>query len=98
MDDDRIVKNVPKTYQARAKKLIGYLKDYTTRVSVGTRKVKWSSMEKLPGSNITILVNDIIMKAKNTKSIQLEESLSFNNLVKLNFLAVSSPLLKSRES
>ena len=29
MTDDRIVKNVPRTYQARAKKLIWHLKDYT---------------------------------------------------------------------
>ena len=29
MTEDRIVKNVPRTYQARAKKLIGQLKDYT---------------------------------------------------------------------
>ena len=29
MTEDRFVKNVPRTYQARAKKLIGHLKDYT---------------------------------------------------------------------
>ena len=48
MTEYRIIKNVPKAYQVRAKKLIGHLKNYTTtRMSVGTLKVKWSSMEKL---------------------------------------------------
>ena len=29
MTEDRIIKNVPKAYQVRAKKLIGHLKEYT---------------------------------------------------------------------
>ena len=63
MTEDRIVKNVPRTYQARAKKLIGHLKDYTG--------VSWNATgemvvvgKTLPGSNISVLVNDIIRKAK----------------------------------
>ena len=45
MTDDRIVKNVPRTYQVRANKLIGHLKEYTS-VSWNAN-VKWSSMEQL---------------------------------------------------
>ena len=50
----------------------------------------------LPGSNISVLVNDITRKAKH--ELDPVGSLSSNNLVKLNFLAVSSEMLKSRES
>ena len=32
MNEDRIVKYVPRTYQARAKKLIGDLTDYTCQL------------------------------------------------------------------
>ena len=63
MTDDRIVKNLPRTYQARAKKLIGYLKDYTS-VSWYAKGEMVIDRKTLPGSNITVLVNDIIRKAK----------------------------------
>ena len=63
MTEDRIIKNVPKAYHARAKKLIGNLKDYTA--------VSWNAKGEMvvdgkisPGSNISVLVNDIIRKAK----------------------------------
>ena len=95
MTEDRIVKHVPRTYQAGAKKLIGHLKDYTG-VSWDAKGEMVIDGKTLPGSNITVLVNDIIRKA-NTKSMQLEKSISSNNLVKLNFLAVSSEMLKSCE-
>ena len=59
MTDDRIVKNVLRTYQARAKKLIEHLKDYTG--------VSWNAKDEMvidgkivPGSNIRVIVNDII--------------------------------------
>ena len=93
MTEDRTIKNVTRTYQARAKKLIGHLKDY--------KGVSWNAKDEmvvdgktLPGSNVSVLVNDIIRKAKH-ESIQLQENLSWNNVVKLNF---SSEILKSRES
>ena len=63
MTEDRIVKNVPMTYQAWAKKLIEHLKDYT-----GVRwNVKGEMVvdgKTLPGSNISFLVDDIIRKDK----------------------------------
>ena len=63
MTDDRIVKNVPRTYQAIAKKLIGRLKDYTG-VSWNAEGEMVIDGKTLPGSNITVLVNDIIRKTK----------------------------------
>ena len=63
MTEDRIVKNVPRTYQARAKKLIGHLKDYMG-VSWTAKGEMVVDGKTLPGSNITVLVNDIIRKAK----------------------------------
>ena len=59
MTDDRIVKNVPRTYQARAK----ILKDYTG-VSWNAKGEMVIDGKTLPGSNITVLVNDLIRKAK----------------------------------
>ena len=63
MTEDRIVKNVPRTYQARAKKLIGHLKDYTG-VSWNAKGEMVIDGKTLPGANISILVNDLIRKAK----------------------------------
>ena len=40
--EDKIIRNVPKTYQAKATKLIAHLKDYTGV----TITEKWSSTEK----------------------------------------------------
>ena len=54
---------MPRTYQARAKKLIGHLNDYTG-VSWNAKGEMVIDRKTLPGSNITVLVNDIIMKAK----------------------------------
>ena len=63
MTEDRIVKSVPRTYQARVKKLIEHLKDYMS--------ISWNADcemivhgQTLPGSNISVLVNDIIRNAK----------------------------------
>ena len=63
MTEDRIIKNVPKAYQVRAKKLIGHLKDYTgvSWIAKGEMVVDGKT---LPGSNMSVLVNDIIRKAK----------------------------------
>ena len=63
MTEDRIATNVPRTYQARAKKLIGHLKDYTG-VSWNAKGEMGVDGKTLPGSNISVLVNDIIRKAK----------------------------------
>ena len=63
MTEDRIVKNVPRTHQARAKKLIGHLKDYTC-VSWNVKGEMVDDGKTLPGSNISVLVNYIIRKAK----------------------------------
>ena len=54
---------MPRTYQARAKKLIGRLKDYTG-VSGNANGEMVVDGKTLPGSNISVLVNDIIRKAK----------------------------------
>ena len=54
MTEDSIVKNVPRTYQARAKKLIGHLKDYTG-VSWNAKGVMVVDGKTLPGSNISVL-------------------------------------------
>ena len=51
MTEYRIVKNVPRTYQARAKKLIGHLKDYTD-VSWNAKGEMVVDEKTLPGSNI----------------------------------------------
>ena len=63
MTEDRVVINVPRKYQARAEKLIGHLKDYTG-VSWNAKGEMVVDGKPLPGSNITVLVNDIIRKAK----------------------------------
>ena len=63
MTEDRITKNVPKAYQVRAKKLIRHLKDYTG-VSWNAKSEMVVDGKTLPGSNISVLVNDIIRKAK----------------------------------
>ena len=63
MTDDRIVKNVPMTYQARAKQLIGHLKDYAG-VSWNAKGEMVIDGKTLTGSNITVVLNDIIRKAK----------------------------------
>ena len=63
MTEDRIVKNGSRIYQARAKKLIGHLKDYTG-VSWNAKVEMGVDGKTLPGSNISVLVNDIIRKAK----------------------------------
>ena len=63
MTDDRFVKNVPRKYQAREKKLMGHLKDYTG-VSWNAKGDMVIDGKTLPGSNITVLVKDIIRKAK----------------------------------
>ena len=61
--EDRIIKNVSKTYQARANKIIGHLKDYTG-VSWNAESEMIIDGKTLPGSNMAVLVNDIIRKAK----------------------------------
>ena len=63
MTEDRIIKNVPKAYQVRAKKLIGHLKDYTA-VSWNAKGEMVVDGKNLSGSNISVLVNDIIRKVK----------------------------------
>ena len=73
--EDKITRNVPKTYQAKAniktkinflakaKKLIAHLKDYTgvTWNNNGEMVVDGKSV---PDTNITVLVNDILRKAR----------------------------------
>ena len=63
MTEDRIIKNVPKAYQVRATKLIEYLKNYTG-VSQNAKGEMIVDGKTLPGTNISVLVNDIIRKAK----------------------------------
>ena len=63
MTEDRIIKNVPKAYQVRAKKLIGHLKDYTG-VSWNAKGEMVVDEKTLPGSNISVFVKYIIRKAK----------------------------------
>ena len=63
MTEYRIIKNVPKAYQVRAKRLIGHLKDYTA-VSWNAKGEMVVDRKTLPGSNISVLVNDKIKKAK----------------------------------
>ena len=87
---------MPRAYKARAKKLIGHLKD-DTGVSWNAKGKMIVDGKNLPGSSISVLVNDIIRKAKHEVD-PVKESVSSNNLVKLNFFAVSSEMLKSRES
>ena len=62
--EDRIIKNVPRAYQVRAKKLIGHLKDYTG-VSWNAKGEMVVDGKTLSGSNISVLLNDIIRKSKN---------------------------------
>ena len=63
MTEDRIIKYVPKAQQVRANKLIGHLKDYTD-VSWNAKGEMVVDGKTLPGSNISVLVNDMIRKAK----------------------------------
>ena len=63
MTEDRIINNVPKAYQVRATKLIGHLK-YYAGVSWNGKGETVVDGKTLPGSNISVLVNDIIRKAK----------------------------------
>ena len=63
MTKDCIIKNVPKAYQVRAKQLIGNLKDYTD-VSWNAKGEMVVDGKTLPGSNMSVLVNYIIRKAK----------------------------------
>ena len=63
MTEDRIIKNVHKTHQVRANKLIGHLKDYTA-VSWNAKDEMIVEGKTLHGSNISVLVNDIIRKDK----------------------------------
>ena len=74
MTEYRIVKNVPRTYQARAKKLIGHLKDYTG-VSWNAKGEMVVDCKTLPASNITVLANDIIRKAKHEVNLVGRKSL-----------------------
>ena len=84
----------PLLYQVKAKQLIGHLKDYTS-VSWNAKDEMVVSGKPLPRSNISVLVNDIIGKVKHEVDPVGRKS---NNLVKLNVLAVSLKMLKSRES
>ena len=54
---------MPRTYQARAEKLRGHLTGYTS-VSWKAKAEMVVDGKTLPVSNITVLVNDIIRKAK----------------------------------
>ena len=54
---------MPGTYQARTKNVIGHLKDYTG-VSWNAKGEMVIDGKTLPGLNITVLVNDLIRKAK----------------------------------
>ena len=74
MTEDRIIKNVHKAYQVRAKKLIGHLHDYTG-VSWNAKGEMVIDGKTLPGSNISVLVNDIIRKAKNEVDLVGRKSL-----------------------
>ena len=53
----------PRTYQARAKKLIAHLKDHTG-VSWNAKGEMFVDGKTLPSSNISVLENDRIRKAK----------------------------------
>ena len=63
MTEDRIINNVPYAYHVRAKKLIGHLTDHTA-VSWNAKGEMIVDGKTLPGSDISVLVNDIIRKAK----------------------------------
>ena len=61
--EDKINRNVHQTYKAKAKKLITHLKDYTCAT--------WKNNEgmvvdgkSVPDTKITVLVNDILCKAR----------------------------------
>ena len=61
--EDKIIRNVPKTYQAKARKLIAHLKDYTGV----TWNNNWEMVvdgKSVPDNNITVLGNDILRKAR----------------------------------
>ena len=63
MTEDRIIKNLRNAYRVRAKQLIGHLKDYTD-VSWNAKGEMVVNEKTLPGSNISVLVNDTMRKAK----------------------------------
>ena len=63
INEDKIIRKVIKTYLAEARKLIVHLKEYTC--------VTWSNNEEMivdgksvPETNVTVLVNDILRKAR----------------------------------
>ena len=96
MTEDRIIKNVPKAYLVRANQLIGHLNDYTG-VSWNTKGEMVIDGKTFPGSSISVLVNDIIMKTKHEVDPVGRKSL-IEQLSKTELLAVSLEILKSRES
>ena len=59
--EDKIIRNVPKTYQAKAKKLIAHLKDYT-RVTWNNNREMVVDGKSVTDTSITVLVNDILRK------------------------------------
>ena len=61
--EDKIMRNVPRTYQAKAKKLITHLKDYTGVTWNNNREMVVDG-KSVPDTNITVLVNDILRKAR----------------------------------
>ena len=96
MTEDRITKHVPKVYQVRAKTLIGHLKDYTG-LSQNANSEMVVDGKTLPGSNISVFVNDIIRKAKHEVDPVGRKSL-VEQLSKTEVPQVSLEMLKSRES
>ena len=69
-----------------------------TAVTTPPPNIEEKESEKMiDDSNITVLVNDIIRKAKHEVDPVGRKSL-VEQLIKLNFLAVSSEMLKSREN
>ena len=63
MTEDLITKTYVRYIRLERKKLIGHLKDYTS-VSLNAKGAMVVDGKTLPGSNISVLVNDIIRKAK----------------------------------
>ena len=59
MTEDGIIKNVHKAYQVRSKQIIGHLKDYTG-VSWNAKGEMVVDGKTFPGSNISVLTNEII--------------------------------------
>ena len=89
MNEERMIQNVPKYCQSRAKRLIEHLEDYTG--------VTWNDNGEMivdgkpvPNTKLIVFLDDRIRKAK--------ERFSSNNLAKARFLEVSSETPKlSRE-